>query len=141
MSEKIYSVEDEVWQEGLKEQLDKLPYTKHLDDGGYNDGQLAGFELGAQWGYNKCKEKYKLNTKEMKAILEFDFEKDDYDRKRFKDAVNGTKWKESMNELDNWLREQIKYNSNISEETYEAFDQCREKIIEIVRENNLSLYD
>jgi len=141
MSKKIYPAEDEVWQEELKEQLDKLPYTKHLDDGGYNDGQLAGFELGAQWGYNKCKEKYKLNTKEMKAILEFDFEKDDYDRKRFKDAVNGTKWKESMNELDNWLREQIKYNSNISEETYEAFDQCREKIIEIVRENNLSLYD
>ena len=141
MSKKIYPAEDEVWQEELKEQLDKLPYAKHLDDGGYNDGQLAGFELGAQWGYNKCKEKYKLNTKEMKAILEFDFEKDDYDRKRFKDAVNGTKWKESMNELDNWLREQIKYNSNISEETYEAFDQCREKIIEIVRENNLSLYD
>lgn len=141
MSKKIYPAEDEVWQEELKEQLDKLPYTKHLDDGGYNDGQLAGFELGAQWGYNKCKEKYKLNTKEMKAILEFDFEKDDYDRKRFKDAVNGTKWKESMNELDNWLREQIKYNSNISEETYEAFEECREKIREIVRENDLSLYD
>ena len=141
MSEKIYSVEDEVWQEGLKEQLDKLPYTKHLDDGGYNDGQLAGFELGAQWGYNKCKEKYKLNNKKMKAILEFDFEKDDYDRNRFEDAVNGPKWKSSMNELDNWLREQIKYNPNISEETYEAFEECREKIREIIRENNLSLYD
>ena len=77
----------------------------------------------------------------MKATLEFDFEKDDYDRNRFEDAVNGTKWKSSINELDNWLREQIKYNPNISEETHEAFDQCREKIREIVRENDLSLYD
>ncbi len=147
MGNKVNSAEDEVWQEGLKEQLDKLPYTKHLDDGGYNDGQLAGFELGAQWGYNKCKEKYKLNTKKiktkkMKAILEFDFEKDDYDRNRFEDAVDGTKWKSSMNELDDWLRDRMKYAPDgMSEKTYEAFEECREKIREIIRENNLSLYD
>jgi len=77
----------------------------------------------------------------MKAILEFDFEKDDYDRNRFEDAVNGTKWKSSINELDNWLREQMKYNPHISGDFYEAFEQCREKIREIVRENDLSLYD
>ena len=40
----------------LEDELNKLPYTKHLDDGQYNDGQLAGFELGATWGYNKAKE-------------------------------------------------------------------------------------
>jgi hypothetical protein len=33
----------------LQKELDKLPYTKHLDDGQYNDGKLAGFELGARW--------------------------------------------------------------------------------------------
>lgn len=27
----------------------KLPYEKHIDDGQYNDGQMAGFELGAYW--------------------------------------------------------------------------------------------
>ena len=48
--------EDDVWSLGLKEELDKLPYTKHLDDGQYNDGQLAGFEFGAEWAYNKAKE-------------------------------------------------------------------------------------
>lgn len=63
------SILDEVWQEGLKEQLDKLPDTEHLDDGGYNDGQIAGFELGAQWGYNKCKE---MLSKKMRAVIEFD---------------------------------------------------------------------
>jgi hypothetical protein len=47
---------DDVWSLGLKEELDKLPYTKHLDDGQYNDGQLAGFEFGAEWAYNKAKE-------------------------------------------------------------------------------------
>ena len=49
-------VEDDVWKVGLEDELNKLPYTKHLDDGQYNDGQLAGFELGATWGYNKAKE-------------------------------------------------------------------------------------
>lgn len=37
------------FEELLQKELDKLPYTKHLDDGQYNDGQLAGFELGARW--------------------------------------------------------------------------------------------
>lgn len=39
----------ENFEELLQKELDALPYTKHLDDGGYNDGQLAGFELGARW--------------------------------------------------------------------------------------------
>lgn len=33
----------------LQEELDKLPFTKHLDDGQYNDGMITGFELGARW--------------------------------------------------------------------------------------------
>lgn len=39
----------ENFEELLVEELKKLPYTKHLDDGQYNDGKLAGFELGARW--------------------------------------------------------------------------------------------
>jgi hypothetical protein len=37
----------------LQVRLDELPYTKHLDDGQYNDGQVAGFEYGARWLYEK----------------------------------------------------------------------------------------
>ena len=55
-------VDDDVWSLGLKERLDELPYTKHLDDGGYNDGQVGGFEIGAEWGYNKAREKYSLSN-------------------------------------------------------------------------------
>jgi hypothetical protein len=61
----------EVWDQGLAAELEKLPYTKHLDDGQYNDGQLAGFEFGATWGYNKAKEKYKYTEEDlMEAMLQ-----------------------------------------------------------------------
>jgi len=42
----------ENFEELLQKELDKLPYTKHLDDGQYNDGQVAGFENGARWALN-----------------------------------------------------------------------------------------
>lgn len=59
----------EVWDQGLAAELEKLPYTKHLDDGQYNDGQLAGFEFGATWGYNKAKEKYKFTEDDLREAL------------------------------------------------------------------------
>lgn len=62
-------VEDDVWSLGLKERLDELPYTKHLDDGGYNDGQVVGFENGAEWGYNKAREKYKFTEEDMMEAM------------------------------------------------------------------------
>jgi hypothetical protein len=66
---------EEVWEQGLGPELQKLPYTKHLDDGQYNDGQLVGFEFGATWGYNKAKEKYKYTEEDLrkcwKACLDF----------------------------------------------------------------------
>ena len=60
--------EDDVWKAGLEDELNKLPFTKHLDDGQYNDGQLAGFELGATWGYNKAKENTYTKEQLIKAI-------------------------------------------------------------------------
>lgn len=33
----------------IDKEMDKLPFSKHVDDGLYNDGQLMGFELGAKW--------------------------------------------------------------------------------------------
>ena len=35
--------------EEIGKEMDKLPFSKHVDDGLYNDGQLMGFELGAKW--------------------------------------------------------------------------------------------
>ena len=35
--------------EEIDKEMDKLPFSKHVDDGLFNDGQLMGFELGAKW--------------------------------------------------------------------------------------------
>jgi len=37
----------------IGKEMDKLPFSKHIDDGLYNDGQLIGFELGAKWMRDK----------------------------------------------------------------------------------------
>ena len=63
--------EDDVWKVGLEDELNKLPYTKHLDDGQYNDGQLVGFELGATWGYNKAKETLYTEEQMVQAVKFF----------------------------------------------------------------------
>ena len=50
----IYSLEDLTpielpSDEEIGKEMDKLPFSKHVDDGLFNDGQLMGFELGAKW--------------------------------------------------------------------------------------------
>lgn len=55
-------------------ELKKLPYTKHLDDGQFNDGQLAGFELGAEWAFQKALElmgNKKFSEEDMKNGIEY----------------------------------------------------------------------
>ena len=39
--------------EEIGKEMDKLPFSKHIDDGMFNDGQLNGFELGATWMRDK----------------------------------------------------------------------------------------
>ena len=63
--EKVVSAD---FESALTYELSKLPYTKHLDDGQYNDGQINGFEMGARWmhdyaGQSDAKEKAILFAK------------------------------------------------------------------------------
>jgi len=39
--------------EHIQQYLNTFPYTKHLDDGQYNDGVIVGAELGIQWMRDK----------------------------------------------------------------------------------------
>ena len=39
----------------LQIEIGKLPYKQGLDDGGFNDGFLQGFEQGAQWVWDNFK--------------------------------------------------------------------------------------
>lgn len=78
----------------------------------------------------------------MKAVLEFDLDNpENDDRSSFQDAVNGTKWKLAMWELDQWLRAQYKYmpDAEYSKEAYEAYEKSREKLYEILNEEGLKL--
>ena len=39
--------------EEVEQYLQSFPYTKHLDDGQYNDGKIVGAELAIQWMRDK----------------------------------------------------------------------------------------
>jgi hypothetical protein len=39
--------------EEMSEYLNTLPFTKHLDDGQYNDGVIVGVEMGIGWMRDK----------------------------------------------------------------------------------------
>ena len=41
--------------EDIEEYLKSFPYTKHLDDGQYNDGVIVGAELAIEWFRDKIK--------------------------------------------------------------------------------------
>jgi hypothetical protein len=41
--------------EEIEKYIKSFPYTKHLDDGQYNDGVLVGAELGIEWVIDKIK--------------------------------------------------------------------------------------
>lgn len=73
----------------------------------------------------------------MKAKLEFNLPEEEPE---FRNAVNGTKWKIAMWDLDQWLRAQTKYApDSMSDDTYKALESCRDELRRIVSENNLDL--
>ena len=72
-----------------------------------------------------------------KIVLEFDGIEE---AEEARTALDGIQWKHSMWELDQWLRSQIKYApDDMSDDTYKAFEECREKLHEIINDSNLSL--
>ena len=43
--------------EEIEKYINSFPYTKHLDDGQYNDGVIVGAELGIEWYREQLKKK------------------------------------------------------------------------------------
>jgi len=73
----------------------------------------------------------------MKAILEFTLPEEQVE---FDCAVDGVKWMSAMWDLDQYLRNQLKYESEgMSEDTFKAIEKCREKLYEILNEEGLKL--
>lgn len=71
-----------------------------------------------------------------KVTLEFDSVEEAED---IRNALDGYKWKLAVWDLDQHLREQVKYNSNLSEEVGNAFEDLREKIRTILNDYQLEL--
>lgn len=69
-----------------------------------------------------------------KIILEFDGVEEAQDAR---DAIDGWKWKHSMWQLDQWLRNEIKHNDSLNSKASQAYDDVREKIREILNDDGL----
>lgn len=71
----------------------------------------------------------------MKAILEFDLIEE---RAEFEEAISAPRMYCCLWEIDQWLRTEYKYGEH-SEAEFDTFVKCREKLHEILKENNVSL--
>jgi hypothetical protein len=73
----------------------------------------------------------------MEAILKYNLPEDQED---FNIALDGGKWALSMFQLDQWLRSQIKHPpEGMSDDTYNALVNTRDKLHEILQEEGLKL--
>jgi hypothetical protein len=72
----------------------------------------------------------------MKAILEFDLPGD---KEEFTMAsTSGDLW-QAVHSFDQWLRSQIKYNDNLTDEQQTSFQNIREKLYEELGRLNVTL--
>lgn len=70
-----------------------------------------------------------------KMTIEFDTVEDKDDMEW---CLNGMKWSLVACELDQYFRSRIKYENDISEDTYNAVESARAKLRELMRENGLT---
>jgi hypothetical protein len=71
----------------------------------------------------------------MKAILKFDLPEE---QNEFEMASNAFKWYSVAWDMDQYLRSQTKYApDSMSEETYKAFSDAREKLHQILNQNDV----
>lgn len=73
----------------------------------------------------------------MKAILEFDLPDDEYN---FRRANEGAPVHGVLRDLDNWLREKLKYGHDF-EDAGSALEAARNELRDLLQGENLSLDD
>ena len=73
-----------------------------------------------------------------KAILEFDLNEPD-DRDEHTLMLRSLDLCLVLWDMDQYLRTQIKYNDNLTDGEYKAFDEARTKLYEIMNERSISL--
>jgi len=70
-----------------------------------------------------------------KVTIEFDSIED---KDEMEMCLNGSKWYLVAWELDQYFRSRMKYENDISEDTYNAVESARAKLRELMRENGLT---
>lgn len=71
----------------------------------------------------------------MKAILEFNLPEDNAD---FTMSTKAHSYHLALWDLDQHLRSEIKYNDALSEDAYDTYVKVREKLRDLMNENNIS---
>ena len=69
----------------------------------------------------------------MKAILEFYLPEENHD---FQAAINGENYKSAVWNFDQLLRSEMKYKE-LSNDTYQAYQWCRDELRKILEQDNL----
>ena len=74
-----------------------------------------------------------------KLKLEFDTTTE---QEEYYNAINGDKYRYLLQDLDNWLRDITKYNSfNNTPEEQNFAEKVRDKLFELLQDDNLKLWD
>ena len=74
----------------------------------------------------------------MKAILEFNLPED---QPEFNNAIKGGDWKHVCWQMDQYLRQRVKYDEGLTEEQLEAYEDMRGEFWRMMKENNVDLYE
>jgi hypothetical protein len=78
-----------------------------------------------------------IKIKNMQATLTFNLPEDSHE---FQMATTGANMHSVLWEMDQWLRAQYKYMSDAeySEDKYNTYEKCRDKLRELMMESNVS---
>lgn len=75
----------------------------------------------------------------MKAKLTFNLPEDNYD---YRIANNASKYLYILEELDGWMRNQSKYNSDgLNNDEREGINRAREYLHSLLKDNDIDLYN
>lgn len=74
----------------------------------------------------------------MQATLTFDLSTED-GRAEHADALNGSRFKSILWELDNHLRSVVKYDDKRSQKEIEVYEEVRAKLWELLNEEGLDI--
>lgn len=72
----------------------------------------------------------------MRAILEFDLPEEE---RLFREAMDGSKWKYVVWQIDEHLRRELKYNESLPKEAYKSLEQTRTTLHQFINQDNLDL--